>query len=146
MLAREPESVIVVHVQRSGSDAVLELPGKSLTDGNGVSAQDAARARELNAEQIISFYKKELENTGPVRVTALVRDGVPSEEILRTAIEERVDLIIMGCSRKGGLHRAAAGRVTREVERSARVPVLIAKTNRSEKKFEYNWRGNEYAA
>jgi nucleotide-binding universal stress UspA family protein len=134
-MTREPESVILIHVQRSGRKSIINWPGR-----RGLDFPDPV------PEKILSFYRKELENSGPVKVTTLVRDGIPSEEILRTAGEERVDFIIMGNSGKSGRRRPAAGRVAGEVERNATVPVLVAKTNRCKKFIEFKWRGKEYAA
>ncbi len=50
------------------------------------------------------------------------------EEILKVAAEENVELIIMGCNGKSRLHKLVSGCVTRDVERSAKVPVLVAKS------------------
>jgi universal stress protein A len=79
-------------------------------------------------------------------VKALVRDGVPSEEILKAAREEAADLIIMGRSGKSAFQRLVAGCVTKEVERAATVPVLVAKTGGCEKSITSGWRGESYAA
>lgn len=124
-MAREPESVILVHVQRSDKQSIIDSPG---------------------AQEFMNFYGKELEGAGRVKVTTLVRDGIPSEEILRAAREEGVDFIILGSSGKSGLYRAAARRVAAAVERNATVPVLVARTNRSKKFIDFDWRGKEYAA
>jgi hypothetical protein len=53
----------------------------------------------------------------------------------------------MGCNGKTGLQRLIAGCVTKEVERNATVPVLVAKTAGCEKSIAYDFRGREaYAA
>ena len=120
-MVRDPESVVLIHVQR---------------------LEDTS----MQTEKIMDFYKQELESVGPVRVTVLVRDGVPSEEILKAAREEAVDLIIMGRSNKSAFQRLVAGCVTKEVERAATVPVLVAKTGGCEKSITYGLRGESYAA
>jgi len=120
-MALGPESVVLVHVQR-------------------------LKNTSMQTEKIMDFYKRELESVGPVRVKVLVREGVPSEEILKAAREEKVDVIIMGRS-ASALRRMAAGRVvTKEVERAAPVPVLVALTGGREKSITYGWRGESYAA
>jgi nucleotide-binding universal stress UspA family protein len=136
-MAREPDSVILVYVQRPG--------GKSMTTGE-LRESEHKDALNRKAEKILDFCKQEIENIGPVNVKALVRDGVPSEEILKTAREEAVDLIIMGRSNKSAFRRLVAGCVTKEVERAATVPVLVAKTGGREKSITYGWRGESYAA
>ena len=148
-MAREPDSVILVYVQRPGGKSMTtcelwEPELKALRS----STQDPEHKEALDrkAEKILDFCKQEIENIGPVNVKALVRDGVPSEEILKTAREEAVDLIIMGRSNKSAFRRLVAGCVTKEVERAATVPVLVAKTGGREKSITYGWRGESYAA
>jgi nucleotide-binding universal stress UspA family protein len=74
-----------------------------------------------------------------------VRQGNPAEEILKVAVEEKVDLVIMGRNGKTRLRRLLAGCVTKEVERGATVPVIVAKTTGREKFLQYGWR-KAYAA
>ncbi len=136
-MAREPESVILVYVQRPG--------GKSMIVGE-LREPEHKEALDRKAEEILDFCKQEIENSGPVSVKVLVRDGVPSEEILKAAREEDVDLIVMGRSNKSAFQRLAAGCVTKEVERAAKVPVLVARTSGREKSITYGWRGESYAA
>jgi nucleotide-binding universal stress UspA family protein len=76
---------------------------------------------DKKAEKILNYYKKEMENGG------LVREGIPSDEILKVAQEENVHLIITGCNGKTGLNRLITGCVSKDVEKNARVPVLVAK-------------------
>jgi nucleotide-binding universal stress UspA family protein len=147
-MAWEPESVILVHVRRSEGKFVLidTLCGPERESlRNSTQDTEHQEALDRKAEKIMGFCRQEIETGGPVVVKALVREGVPSEEILKAAREEKVDLIIMGRSGKSGLQRLAAGCVTKEVERVATVPVLVAKTGGREKSITYRWRG-AYAA
>ena len=148
-MAREPDSVILVYVQRP--------EGKSMTTGdlrepgpkalrNLPQGPENKEVWDRKAEKVLDFCRQEIENIGPVDVKALVRDGVPSEEILKAARAEAVDLIIMGRSGKSAFQRLIVGCVTKEVERAATVPVLVAKTGGREKSITYGWRGESYAA
>jgi nucleotide-binding universal stress UspA family protein len=148
-MAREPDSVILLTVRRAG--------GKSTTTGelresglkalrNSMPDPGHKEALDRKTKKILDFCMQEIENIGPVSVKALVRDGVPSEEILKAAREEEVDLIIMGRSGKSAFRRLVAGFVAEEVERAATVPVLVAKTGGREKSITYGWRGESYAA
>lgn len=149
-MARKPDSVILVYVQRHQGKSMTtgelrERELKALRD----STEDPEYYKEAfdwNAGKILDFCRQEIENIGPAFVKGLVRDGVPSEEILKAAREEAVDLIIMGRSNKSAFRRLVAGCVTKEVERAARVPVLVAKTGGREKSITYGWRGESYAA
>jgi len=149
-MAREPDSVILVYVQRPEDRSVktgeLREPGPSALRENSLQDLEHQETLDRKAEKILDFWKQEIKSIGPVSVKALVRDGVPSEEILTTAREEAVDLIIVGRSNKSVLQRLAAGCVAKEVERAATVPVLVAKTGGREKSITYGWRGESYAA
>lgn len=56
-----------------------------------------------------------------------LREGDPGEEILRTAKENKVDLIAMSTHGRGGVVRMIAGSVAEQVIRGAEVPVLITR-------------------
>jgi nucleotide-binding universal stress UspA family protein len=85
-------------------------------------------ALDRKAEKVLTYCKKKLENSG-VAVRTIVREGHPSEEILKVADEEGVDLVIVGCSEKSRFQRYLTGCASREVEKNAKVPVMIAKGN-----------------
>ncbi len=147
-MVREPESVVLVHVQPlKGTSKMIDMPGEAglKTLRGSMKGAEYREALDKKSEKIMSFYKKELEAGSSVNVKALVRNGIPSEEILKAAQEEKVDLIIMGYSDRSGLRRLVAGRATKEVERAATVPVLVAKTGGCKKSIEYSWR-ETYAA
>lgn len=103
-MVREPERVILVQVRRP----------------SGV-------ARNVGAEDAWSDPSsvREGERMGSASVTTMVRDGDPSDEVLKVAREENVDLIIMGLARAKGLRRLMSRCAVREVERHALVPVLV---------------------
>jgi nucleotide-binding universal stress UspA family protein len=147
-MVREPESVILVHVQRlEGKSMMIDMLSESELKTLKESIQGTEHKEELDrkSEKIMSFYKMELGNGSSVKVKALVKEGIPSVEILKVAQEEKVDLIIMGCNGKTWLQRLVAGCATKEVERAATVPVLVAKAAECEKSIEHGWR-EAYAA
>ena len=149
-MVREPDSVVLVHVQRlEGKSMMLDMLSESelKTLRESMQGTEHKEALDQKSEKLMSFYRKELEAGSRVPVKAVVREGIPSEEILKVAQEERVDLIIMGCNGKTGLQRLVAGCATKEVERAATVPVLVAKTAGCEKSSAYELGGREvYAA
>jgi nucleotide-binding universal stress UspA family protein len=63
-----------------------------------------------------------------INVEYLVADGVPAEEIIRTAADHNCDLIVMGTHGRTGLSRLMMGSVTEEVVRKAPCPVLTLKS------------------
>jgi nucleotide-binding universal stress UspA family protein len=58
--------------------------------------------------------------------------GVPFEEIVRIAEEERMDMIVMGTHGRTGLNRALLGSVAERVIRLAPCPVLTVRQTKSE--------------
>lgn len=144
-LVRTPDDVILVNVQRlEGRSLMIDM----LSDSEIATLKESLRGTEhkealdRKAESILSFYKRELEKTGQSGVKTVMRDGLPAQEILKVAAEENVGLIIMGCNGKTGMQKLLSGCVTKEVERNALVPVLVAKTSGCDKKeYAVGWRG-----
>lgn len=134
-LVRPPEKVILLHVQRlEGRSMMIDMLGEAEMKTLKESIEGTEYKEELDrkAEEVLNFYRKQLEDGGLISIQSVVRMGIPSEEILRVSEEENVELVIMGGSDKRGLDRLISGRISKEVEKSARVPVLLAKAERGE--------------
>lgn len=56
---------------------------------------------------------------------AILRYGNPSEEIVKFAKENNIDLIVMGTSGRSGLDRFLIGSVAEKVIRTAPCPVMV---------------------
>jgi nucleotide-binding universal stress UspA family protein len=61
---------------------------------------------------------------GKVPVEAILREGVPWEEITKVADEVDADIIVIGTHGRKGLARALLGSVAENVVRTATRPVL----------------------
>ena len=77
-----------------------------------------------------SFYGKLLREAAgnlpqDVGVETRLAHGVPARHILKTALETRADLIVMGFHGHGRLHHALLGSVSRTVLHDGRLPVLL---------------------
>lgn len=124
------EDVVLLHVEQLEGNAMMTA---MLGDAEMSTLKESLKGTEYKetldrkAEKILIFYKKELSNGGLRNIKAVIRDGHPTEEILKVAEEEAVELIIVGCSGKSRLQKMFTGCVSKDVERSAKVPVLIAK-------------------
>jgi nucleotide-binding universal stress UspA family protein len=139
---QQPEEVILLHVERlEGRSLMIDMLGEAeiSTLKNAVNGTEHKEALDEKAEKILNFYKKELEGSGLFSVKTVIRDGIPTEEILKVADEEGVELIILGYSARKGLNRLIAGSVAKDVGKYAKVPVLVAKrANLCEEP--YTWR------
>jgi nucleotide-binding universal stress UspA family protein len=59
-----------------------------------------------------------------VRATALLLDGLPHEQILRSVRQTRADLMVIGTHGRTGLSKVLLGSVAERVVRFAKCPVL----------------------
>jgi universal stress protein A len=85
-------------------------------------------------EQLIAAAKQNLEKqlakvpaVKEVELTADVRKGIPSEEILKEEEEKGVDLIVIASLGQTGLSKYLIGGIARNVLKGAKCPVLLTK-------------------
>ena len=127
---RPPEEVVLVHVQRLlGRSLMGEMLGEAemSTLKESVEGTEFKEALDAKAEKIITHFKKELENGGLYTIKTIIRMGNPTEEILKVAEEEQVDLMILGCNGKSRFNKLISGCVTKEVEKRTAASVVVAK-------------------
>ena len=124
-----PETVLLLYVEklegRSLVDEMLGEPEMS-TLKESLKGTEYQEILDRKAQRILDFYKKSLEGKGVTGIKTVVKAGHPAEEILKTAKEENVDMIIIG-SRGKRTHTLLLGSVSREIVNNAEVPVLIAR-------------------
>ncbi len=135
-LVRPPEEVILLHVERlEGRTRMIDMLGEAelSTLKEQLRGTEYKEALDRKAENILSHYKRRFDNGGLVKVTTMIREGIPSEEISKVAQEENVELVIVGCDREKGLNRFIFGCVSEEVERDSGVPVIVAKKTTEQK-------------
>jgi nucleotide-binding universal stress UspA family protein len=125
-----PEMIILVYVEK--------LEGRSLMDDQLLSVSEMQTLKEVlegteyqelldkKANAVVSYYRKALEDGGLTGIKTVIRKGHPAEEILATAKEEGVDLIVIG-SRSSRATHLFMGSVSREVANNSEVPVLLVK-------------------
>jgi nucleotide-binding universal stress UspA family protein len=83
-------------------------------------------ALDNKANEILDFYKNELESHGLKGVKTIIKGGHPVDEILKAAEEEGADMIVIGSTG----HRPSdvlIGSVSREIVYKSDIPVLVAK-------------------
>lgn len=137
-MVRPPESVVLVHVQQlEGKSMMIDMLGEAElnTLREALKGTEYKESLDRKSERILNFYRKELENGGLVSVKTIIRDGITSEEILKVAQEEGVDLIVTGYNGKTFMQRMVTGSISKDVEKRAPVPVLVAKNPSAEEKF-----------
>lgn len=135
-LVRPPEEVLLVHVERlEGKSLMIDMLSESeiSTLKESLKGTEYKEALDRKAEEVLSYYRKELEDGGLINVKSIIREGIPADEIIKVAETENVDLIIVGSNEKRGFDRLVAGCVSKDVERSSGVPVIIGKYAAAEK-------------
>ena len=126
---RIPETVLLLYVQKiEGRSLMDEMLGEAEMSTlkemlKGTEYQEMLNRR---SEKIISHHKKILEEKGITGIKTVIKEGHPADEILKTAKEEGVEMIIMG-SRGKRMHTLLMGSVSREVANTAEIPVLLIK-------------------
>ena len=77
---------------------------------------------ERSEENLREFDKL---NEDDLKITHVIREGVPAKVILEVAKEENVDLIVMGSSGKSGFDRFIMGSVADKVVNASKCAVLV---------------------
>lgn len=137
-MVRPPESVVLVHVQQlEGKSMMIDMLGEAElnTLRESLKGTEYQETLDVKSEKILNFYRKELENGGLVSVKTVVRAGITSEEVLKIAQEEGVDLIVTGYNGKSFMQRMVTGSISKDIEKNAPVPVLVAKSPTAEERY-----------
>ena len=124
-----PETVILLYVKK-------EEEAWSLTDWVALGDVELSALKEAlkgteeyldkKANAIMDYYRKSLQEKGVTGIKTVIREGYPADEILETAKEEGVEMIIIG-SRGKRVSHFLLGSVSREVASRAEISVLIAR-------------------
>jgi nucleotide-binding universal stress UspA family protein len=97
----------------------------------GERVQNVYNAHRAWAEHSLMARARELRDRG-IKASWRLQAGVPYEEIVKVADEERVDMIALGTHGRGGLNRLLMGSVADRVIRLASCPVLTVREAKSE--------------
>jgi nucleotide-binding universal stress UspA family protein len=137
-LVRPPQEVILLHVERlEGRSLMIDMLGGAELSTLKESLKGTEYKEELDrkAEKILNHYKKKFEDGGLIYIRTMIREGIPAEEIAKVAEEENVELVIVGHSGKKGLSRLITGRVSKDVERTSKAPVIMAREKAEEETY-----------
>lgn len=122
--------LIVLHVVEPMTEAACAVIQTYL------SKEDVESVRQDGMKKVLQYMKKRIDKflqdecggkslqTEPVS-EILVVAGKPSEEILRVAEKQNVDMIVIGKSAHKIMGAKVVGSTTRRVNRHAKVPVLV---------------------
>ncbi len=128
--AAPPKSVILLHVQQLGGGPTL-MHDRMGDSEIATLREELGRSGELRrmnekSRAMLESHRKKLQRKGIRAVRTIVKTGHVAEEILSTAQEERVEMIVLGNTR-GTLAKLMMGDVVKAVVNEARVPVLLTR-------------------
>ncbi len=78
------------------------------------------------SKRALGYIEEHAKKEG-VEFEALVKEGVPAEEIVKAASEIKADLIVMGTSGRTGIDKFLLGSVAEKVIRTAPCPVMVVR-------------------
>lgn len=119
----EQDDKVMHFVSGFGRYGVKEVVLVHVAELKGVERPVAMR-KEQEFFDDVAERSSIMEKAG-LKVKPLLLRGVPHEEILRTANDEKVSLIISGTRGKGAFNELAVGSVSEMIGRKAAVPVLM---------------------
>lgn len=102
---------------------VLLVPGQYVDAETMVALEN--RARELSKQQLAVLATRA--RKAGVRVSVLLREGVPPDQIVRAARSTKADLIVMGTHGRRGLPKLFLGSVAERVVAAAPCPVVTVR-------------------
>ena len=134
--AAQAQATAVGLVEQLGGEIVLfQVLVESMLFGEEVLSLPKVRtvyeAQRKWAEETLESRAGDLRQRG-VKASWRLQVGVPFEEIVKVAAEERVDMIVMGTHGRSGLNRALLGSVAERVIRLAPCPVLSVRQTKAE--------------
>lgn len=124
-----PETTILLNVQQLGGKTLIH---DRLGDSEILTLKEelikSGKLDEMNkkSKELLESHRKTLEENGVTGIKTIIRLGHVTEEILKTAEEEAVDIIIIGATRTL-TQKLIMGDVTGEVANHAKVPVLLVR-------------------
>lgn len=112
--------MIVLHVMTPPSPFVREgIPPSSWEE----LLADARRAAKGRLAAVLARIRRK-----GVVASAVLVEGLPANEVLRTARRHRADLLVIGTRGRTGLRRALMGSVAERIVSQARCPVLTVRS------------------
>ena len=132
--ANEAQAVAVDLARKLDADLVLvqglvEAPLYSEGFISRRQVQTVYDAQRKWSEDTLEARAEQLRQSG-IKASCRVQAGAPHEEIVRTAEEEHVGMIVMGTHGRGGLNRMILGSVADRVVRLAPCPVLTVRQSK----------------
>jgi len=119
------EEVVVLHVFDQRELRNLATWG-ALAGNWPINMEEELKKRETEHMELTQNIVGELKTAG-FKTKGIVREGIPLREILKTADEEQVSVIVLGSHGKSNLEEVLIGSVSEGVIKQSHQPVLVIK-------------------
>ncbi len=123
------ETAILLNIQQPGGKTLIHdrLSDSEISTLKEELIRSGKQAEmDKKSHEILDSHRKTLEENGITKVKTVIKLGHVADEILKTADEEAVDMIIIGTTRTL-TQKLIMGDVTGEVAKHAKIPVLLAR-------------------
>lgn len=101
-----------------------QIPVYGFPDGAFITGAEVAAQLSTSAQEQLDALVAARKDCG-VPIAAVLRNGVPGDEINAVVAEQGADLVLIGTHARRGLARALLGSVAERVIRTVPVPVLV---------------------
>ncbi len=116
-------TVYAVHVMSTAYSFDMDGGAYSSVSTNPYWAS-IRKALKNQGQQAVDYIKNLGEAKG-INVQSILLEGNPSEELIRYANEEKMDIVIMGTHGKIGVNRMLMGSVAGNLVRHSKIPVMV---------------------
>ena len=103
--------------------ALVFVAGESKNADAGIMAEDILMALKKEAENTLEQLIRV--NNQPKETLKFIPEGLPDEEILKTADDWGADIIVMGMHGKNGFILWAMGSTTQHIILHSKIPVIV---------------------
>lgn len=110
------------------TDYLVPINGDSFPMSLDPYWESIHEAWEKQGHEAVNSVKSLGEKKG-INVEPVLLEGNPSEELIRYAEEEKMDIIVMGTLGKTGLDKLLLGSVAEKMVRHSKVPVMVVRDN-----------------
>jgi len=118
-------TVYAVYVMSTAYLPTMDSSAYFFVDTNP-SWESIREALKNQGQQAVNYIKK-LGETKGIKVESILLEGYPSDELIRYAEENEMDIVVMGTLGKTGVNRILLGSVAGNLVRHSKIPVMVVR-------------------
>jgi len=118
-------TVYAVYVMSTAYLPTMDSSAYFFVDTNP-SWESIREALKNQGQQAVNYIKK-LGETKGIKVESILLEGYPSDELIRYAEENEMDIVVMGTLGKTGVDRILLGSVAGNLVRHSKISVMVVR-------------------